>query len=87
MKALTALKSSPKDTTPGKTKHIKVTKIIAKDPLAIGGRPQGTIRDIVPEDYPRVTAKPTSNHQTSRFGNPKSNTTNPTSTISNYSQA
>src|SRR5665647_2674933 len=34
--------------------HIKVTKIIAKDPLAIGGRPQGTIRDIVPEDYPRL---------------------------------
>ncbi len=33
---------------------VKVTKIIAKDPLAIGGRPQGTIRDIVPEDYPRV---------------------------------
>ncbi len=33
---------------------VKVTKIIAKDPLAIGGRPQGTIRDIIPEDYPRV---------------------------------
>ena len=25
-----------------------------KDPLAIGGRPSGTIRDIVPEDFPRV---------------------------------
>jgi DNA polymerase, archaea type len=34
--------------------QVKVTKIIAKDPLAIGGRPQGTIRDIVPEDYPRI---------------------------------
>jgi DNA polymerase, archaea type len=39
---------------PLQNQHIKVTKIIAKDPLAIGGRPQGTIRDIVPEDYPRV---------------------------------
>ena len=53
MKALTALKSL-KDTTPLRTRRVKVTKIIAKDPLAIGGRPQGTIRDIVPEDYPRV---------------------------------
>ena len=34
--------------------QVKVTKIVAKDPLAIGGRPQGTIRDIVPEDYPRI---------------------------------
>lgn len=29
-------------------KKIQVTKIIAKDPLAIGGKPQGTIRDIIP---------------------------------------
>ncbi len=35
-------------------KPIEVTKIICKDPLAIGGRPGGTIRDIIPEDYPRV---------------------------------
>jgi DNA polymerase I len=34
---------------------VEVTKIIAKDPLAIGGRPQGTIRDIVPEDFPRIS--------------------------------
>ncbi|MCD6089022.1 DNA-directed DNA polymerase I [Candidatus Bathyarchaeota archaeon] len=33
---------------------IKVTKIIAKDPLSIGGRPRGCIRDIIPEDYPRI---------------------------------
>ncbi len=39
---------------PLKNQTVKVTKIIAKDPLAIGGRPQGTIRDIVPEDYTRV---------------------------------
>ncbi len=34
---------------------VELTKIIAKDPLAIGGRPQGSIRDIVPEDFPRVS--------------------------------
>ncbi len=35
-------------------KIINVTKIVCKDPLAIGGRPAGTIRDIIPEDYSRV---------------------------------
>jgi DNA polymerase I len=39
-------------------RNVKVTKIIANDPLAIGGRPQGTIRDIIPEDYPKVSSKP-----------------------------
>ena len=39
-------------------RNVQVTKIIANDPLAIGGRPQGTIRDIIPEDYPRVSGKP-----------------------------
>jgi len=34
-------------------KDIRVTKIVTNDPLAIGGKPQGTIRDIIPEDYPR----------------------------------
>jgi DNA polymerase I len=33
---------------------ITVTKVVAKDPLAIGGRPAGCIRDIIPEDYPKV---------------------------------
>ncbi len=33
---------------------IQVTKIVAKDPLAIGGRPNGTIRDIIPEDHIQV---------------------------------
>jgi len=33
---------------------IKVTKIIAKDPLSIGGRPRGCIRDIIPEEYPKI---------------------------------
>jgi DNA polymerase I len=35
--------------------NVKVTKIVAKDPLAIGGRPQGTIRDIIPEDFPKIS--------------------------------
>jgi DNA polymerase I len=39
---------------PLSNQNIQVTKIIAKDPLAIGGRPSGTIRDIIPEDHPQV---------------------------------
>jgi DNA polymerase I len=39
-------------------RNVKVTKIVATDPLAIGGRPQGTIRDIIPEDYPQVSDTP-----------------------------
>jgi DNA polymerase I len=35
-------------------KPIQVTKIVAKDPLAIGGRATGTIRDIIPEDHAKV---------------------------------
>jgi DNA polymerase I len=34
--------------------EIEVTKIVAKDPLSIGGRPVGTIRDIIPNEYPKV---------------------------------
>jgi DNA polymerase I len=34
--------------------EVTVTKVIAKDPLAIGGRPTGCIRDIIPEEYPRI---------------------------------
>jgi DNA polymerase I len=36
-------------------KQVKVTKVVAKDPLAIGGRTSGCIRDIIPEDYPQLT--------------------------------
>jgi len=35
-------------------KKITVTKIVTNDPLAIGGKPQGSIRDIIPEDYPNI---------------------------------
>lgn len=39
-------------------RQVKVTKIVAKDPLAIGGRPTGCIRDIIPEDFPKVSELP-----------------------------
>jgi DNA polymerase I len=37
---------------------VKITKIVTKDPLAIGGRPTGCIRDIIPEDFPKVSDMP-----------------------------
>ena len=39
-------------------KNVKVTKIVAKDPLAIGGRSAGCIRDIIPEDFPKISDVP-----------------------------
>jgi len=39
---------------PLQDRKVTVTKVVCKDPLAIGGRPGGTIRDIIPEDFPRV---------------------------------
>jgi len=35
-------------------RKITVTKVVAKDPLAIGGRPSGSIRDIIPREYVKV---------------------------------
>ncbi len=35
--------------------QVTVTKVVAKDPLAIGGRPSGCMRDIIPEDYQKLT--------------------------------
>ena len=39
-------------------KNVRVTKIVTRDPLAIGGRPTGCIRDIIPEDFPKVADVP-----------------------------
>jgi DNA polymerase I len=39
-------------------RSMKITKIVARDPLAIGGRPKGCIRDIIPEDFPNVSDTP-----------------------------
>jgi DNA polymerase, archaea type len=36
-------------------RKVGVTKIVTNDPLAIGGRPQGSIRDIIPEDYHQIS--------------------------------
>jgi DNA polymerase I len=43
---------------PLQDKTVRVTKIITKDPLAIGGRPTGCIRDIIPQDFPKVSETP-----------------------------
>lgn len=44
-------------------RKVKITKIVAKDPLAIGGRATGCIRDIIPEDFPKVSDTPISPEQ------------------------
>jgi len=42
---------------PFQDRNVTVTKVVAKDPLAIGGRPRGCLRDIIPEDYPKIGGK------------------------------
>jgi len=42
---------------PLQDKRVTLTKVVAKDPLAIGGRPRGCLRDIIPEDYPKIGGK------------------------------
>jgi DNA polymerase I len=42
---------------PFQLRKVTLTKVVAKDPLAIGGRPRGCLRDIIPEDYPKVGGK------------------------------
>jgi DNA polymerase I len=39
-------------------KNVKITEIVTNDPLAIGGRPSGCIRDIIPQEYPKVSDTP-----------------------------
>lgn len=39
-------------------RSVKVTEILTKDPLAIGGKPSGCIRDIIPEDFPKTSDTP-----------------------------
>jgi DNA polymerase I len=50
-------------TDPLLNRSVKITKIVTKDPLAIGGRPFGCIRDIIPEDFPKVADTPVSPEQ------------------------
>jgi DNA polymerase I len=35
--------------------QVMVTKVVTKDPLAIGGRKSGCLRDIIPDDYQKLT--------------------------------
>ncbi|MFQ6086514.1 MAG: DNA-directed DNA polymerase I [Candidatus Bathyarchaeia archaeon] len=42
---------------PFQDRNVTLTKVVAKDPLAIGGRPRGCLRDIIPEDYPKIGGK------------------------------
>ncbi len=37
-------------------RKVTVTKVVTKDPLAIGGRPQGCLRDIIPEEHAKTAA-------------------------------
>ncbi|MFQ5758325.1 MAG: hypothetical protein ACE5IF_01460, partial [Candidatus Bathyarchaeia archaeon] len=39
---------------PLQDRQVTLTKVVGKDPLAIGGRPTGCIRDIIPEEYPKI---------------------------------
>ncbi len=42
-------------------KQVTVTKVVAKDPLAIGGRPIGCMRDIIPQEFAAIAnVEPTS---------------------------
>jgi len=36
-------------------RKMKTTKVVALDPLAVGGRPRGCIRDIIPEEFPKIS--------------------------------
>jgi DNA polymerase I len=42
---------------PFQDRNVTLTKVVTKDPLAIGGRPRGCLRDIIPEDYPKIGGK------------------------------
>jgi DNA polymerase I len=35
-------------------RQVFLTKVVAKDPLAIGGRPKGCLRDIIPEEFASI---------------------------------
>jgi len=35
-------------------RKVALTKLVTKDPLAVGGRPQGTLRDIIPQQWERM---------------------------------
>ena len=64
-------------------KPIEVTKIVCKDPLAIGGRPGRHNPRHHPRRLPHESSARPFRIATPKFGNPKSSITNHTSTTSN----
>ncbi len=40
---------------PLEDRDVTVTKIVTNDPLAVGGKPGSSIRDIIPEDFPKIS--------------------------------
>jgi DNA polymerase I len=43
---------------PLQDKNVTVTKVVAKDPLAVGGRPSGCLRDVIPQEWERINPNP-----------------------------
>jgi DNA polymerase I len=39
-------------------RNMMLTKVVAKDPLAVGGRPSGCLRDIIPDDWAKMGGEP-----------------------------
>jgi len=38
-------------------RNVTLTKVVAKDPLAVGGRPKGCLRDIIPEEWANISGE------------------------------
>jgi len=39
---------------PLQDRNVTLTKVVAKDPLAVGGRPSGCLRDVIPEEWAKI---------------------------------
>ncbi len=39
-------------------RNVTLTKVVAKDPLAVGGRPSGCLRDIIPQNWASLGGEP-----------------------------
>jgi len=40
---------------PLQDRNVTLTKVVTKDPLAVGGRPTGCLRDIIPEEWAKIS--------------------------------
>jgi len=43
---------------PLQDRNVTLTKVVARDPLAVGGRPAGCLRDIIPQEWEKATTNP-----------------------------